>query len=300
MITPSQRRVMSFTLWFDHGRRTMAPAALAALALALVGCSLPATAPAIAPPSVGAANATTVRATLSAPPRRLRAEIVARLPHDRDAFTQGLLIHRGQMYESTGIEGQSQVRHVELDTGHVLASAAFDRREFGEGLAVWNGELIGLTWTDGVARRWRISDLVPAGTFRYEGQGWGLTADRTHLIQSDGSANLVFRNPATFAVERTITVRSAGRAVTRLNELEFVGGRIWANIWMTPWIAVIDPADGRVTDMIDLSPLVAEVGADNYDAVANGIAFDAVNRRLYVTGKLWPTLFQIHVPELGL
>jgi glutamine cyclotransferase len=288
---------MAFTSWFDHGRRS---ALAAAAALALVGCAPADAVSASTAPTASPVETPTVRATLSAPPRRLLVEVATRLPHDRSAFTQGLLIHRGQMYESTGLEGQSQVRHVELDTGRVLASAPFDRREFGEGLTVWDGELIALTWTDGVARRWRIGDLAPAGTYRYEGQGWGLTADRTHLIQSNGSANLVFRNPDTFAIERTLTVRAAGRAVTRLNELEYIDGRIWANIWMTPWIAVIDPADGRVTDMVDLSPLVAEVGADNYDAVANGIAWDAVNRRLYVTGKLWPTLFQIHVPALGI
>lgn len=231
-------------------------------------------------------------------PQIVSVEIVARYPHDPRAFTQGLLVHQGQLYETTGLEGRSELRRIELSTGRVLASARFPAREFGEGLASWNDELIGLTWTSGVAHRWRLSDFTSVGSYRYEGEGWGLTADTSHLIQSNGSSTLVFRDPQDFSAQRRLWVTAGGEPVDRLNELEYIDGRIWANVWMTPWIAVIDPSDGHVTHMIDLSPLIREAAARDMDAVANGIAWDAANRRLFVTGKLWPILFEIRVPQL--
>ncbi|QJQ33326.1 glutaminyl-peptide cyclotransferase [Sphingomonas lacunae] len=232
------------------------------------------------------------------PIHRFTAEIINRYPHDPRAFTQGLLVHEGQLHESTGGEGRSDIRKVDLTTGHVLARARFDSREFGEGLAVWQDELVALTWTSGVARRWRLSDLTPTGVFRYQGEGWGLTSDGVNLIQSDGSATLYFRDPETFAVRRSITVTLAGRPLERLNELEFINGLVWANVWMSRDIALINPADGRVVAMLDLTQLVQEVGQRDLDAVANGIAWDADARRLFVTGKLWPTLFEIGLPPL--
>lgn len=275
---------------FGHGRWLVRSTLL--VAAALLGACTTAT--------PGVTNTSGEGQTSDAQPVTVPIEIVARYAHDRQAFTQGLLIHQGQLFESTGLEGRSEVRRVDLASGQVLARRPFPRRQFGEGLAAWRDQLVGLTWMDGTAHRWRVSDLAPIGSSTYEGEGWGLTTAGGQLVQSNGSAILTFRNPETFAVERQLTVRSGGRPLDRLNELEFVDGRIWANVWMTPWIAVIDPADGRVTHMIDLGPLVAEAGTHDLDAVANGIAWDAANRRLYVTGKLWPTLYRISVPALGI
>lgn len=270
---------------------TMACAA-AFLALAMLACTPVAGdqgSPAVASPLTDIA---------SAEPRLVRAEIIARFPHDPDAFTQGLLVDDGVMYESTGREGHSDVRRVEISSGRVLARQAIDSRQFGEGLARWRDRLISLTWTDGIAWQWQLPEISPRGSFRYEGEGWGLTASDRQLIQSDGSATLTFRNPETFAAERTITVHAGTRRFARLNELEYINGRIWANIWMTPYIAVIDPADGRVTHMVDARDLVAEVRVNDGDAVLNGIAYDQAKNRLYVTGKLWPTLYEIRMPTI--
>lgn len=266
----------------------------AGLAFALAACSPNATGPVS---TDAAPHATSTAAT---PPPLVPVDIIARTPHDSSAFTQGLLVDNGVMYESTGRETRSEVRRVDIATGRPLARTAIDPAQFGEGLARWGDHLISLTWTDGVAHRWQLPGLTAIpGDFRYTGEGWGLTASDTQLIQSDGSATLSFRNPQTFAVERTIAVHAGDRPVARLNELEYIDGRIWANIWMTPFIAVIDPADGRVTHLLDLRPLVAEVDGNDGDAVLNGIAYDRATSRLYLTGKLWPTLFEIRRPALN-
>jgi len=266
-----------------------AKTALALLGLALLlACA----------PTAGSDPATATAAPVVDAPPVLPIQIVARYPHDPRAFTEGLLFHDGHLYESTGQEGESEVRRVSLATGRPDIRVPINRRQFGEGLALWRDQLISLTWTDGVAWRWQLPGITPVGQSRYDGQGWGLAANDRHLIQSNGSAWLAFRDPDSFAVERLLRVHAAGRPVDQLNELEVIDGRIWANIWMTDRIAIIDPADGRVTAYVDLSPLVHEVAADDYDAVANGIAYDAASGRLFVTGKLWPTLFEIRVPAL--
>lgn len=282
---------MALTRHPREGRRwrTLLCAALLPLALASCTAARAVTGPAQAASPSGESAPT-------GPVQRIQAEVLNRYPHDPQAFTQGLLVHDGTLYESTGLEGQSEIRRVDLVTGRVLDRASFDAREFGEGLAVWQDELIGLTWTSGVARRWRLRDFAPAGLWRYEGQGWGLTSDGEQIIQSDGSARLHFRDPQTFALRRSITVTLSGRPLDRLNELEFIDGLVWANIWMSPQIALINPADGRVVALMDLTILARESGARDLDAVANGIAWDASARRLFVTGKLWPTLFEISVP----
>ena len=160
----------------------------------------------------------------------------------------------------------------------------------------WKGEAISLTWHDGIAHRWTAATLKPLGTMRYSGEGWGLTSDATSLIRSDGSATLTFHDPATMKVRRAVTVTFAGRALDQINELEMVDGQILANVWHQPFIVAIDPRSGVVTRVIDLRAIVAEVGARDPEAVANGIAWDGKARRLFVTGPRWPTMFEIRLP----
>lgn len=224
------------------------------------------------------------------------ATVVARFPHDRTAFTEGLFWADGDLYESTGLEGHSDIRRVHLADGKVLARTVLPPDLFGEGIAPYRGEIVSMTWRTGVGFRWTRATLTRTGTFRYPGEGWGLAETPEGLVQSDGSAVLRFRDPATFAETRTIAVTLAdGTPVVNLNEVEWVKGEILANIWETATIARIDPATGRVKALIDLRPLRDAVGASGTDAVLNGIAYDAKGDRLFVTGKLWPTLFQIRL-----
>lgn len=224
-------------------------------------------------------------------------EVVARHPHDPAAFTQGLIWHDGHLYESTGREGTSEIRRVTLD-GRVVARAAIPPAQFGEGLALSpRGELVSLTWRNGVAYRWNARTLKRLGRFRYGGEGWGLTATADALILSDGSATLRFLDPATFAERRRVEVSLSGAPVDQLNELEMVDGTLYANVWHSGGIARIDPATGRITGLIDLRPLAAELKLKDPEAVLNGIAWDAAGKRLFVTGKLWPTLFEVRVVE---
>lgn len=232
-------------------------------------------------------------AAADASPTIYDAQIVARYPHDPEAFTQGLLWHDGHLYESTGLEGQSQVRRVELATGKVLAARDIPADHFGEGLALWEDELVSLTWRDGRIHRWALDSLEPLRSTPYPYEGWGLTAlDRT-LVASDGSATLRFLEPATYDLQREITVTLNGRPVPRINELEAVDGLIWANQWYSAVIVGIDPADGAIRKIVDLSPLVQEIAAADPGAVLNGIAYDPEGKRWFVTGKLWPTLFEV-------
>ena len=256
-------------------------AALALCAPLVAALPIRAQAPAAAP-----AGARTARAPVIVP------RVVARFPHDRAAFTEGLIWHDGHLYESVGQTGRSDVRRVELATGRVLARAAIPATQFGEGLAAWKGTLVSLTWHDGVAHRW-TSALKPLGTLRYRGEGWGLASDSRGFVRSDGSDTLTFHDPRTLAETRRLRVTLNGRPVTQINELEVVDGAILANVWHTPYLLRIDPASGRVTALIDLSALVAELGLSDPEAVANGIAWDAQRRRLFVTGKNWPTLYEI-------
>jgi len=204
--------------------------------------------------------------------------------------------HDGAMYESVGLEGRSDVRRVDLASGKVTQRAVIPPAQFGEGLAAYKDQLVSLTWHDGVAHLWSARTLKSLGTARYSGEGWGLTSDGRSLIRSDGSATLTFHHPVSLAEQRRVSVTLRGRAVTQLNELEWVDGQVLANVWHTPFLLRIDPATGIVSAIIDLRSIVAEVAATNPEAVANGIAWDKTKRRLFVTGKLWPTLFEIALP----
>ena len=216
-------------------------------------------------------------------------------PHDSNAFCQGLTIAGGQMYEGTGREGQSTLRRVDLATGRVLQQHAIDRRQFGEGIAVMGDRIYQLTWKARTCYVYDRETFREQGRFRYEGQGWGLTHDGTHLIMSDGSSRLRFLDPQTFEVVRQVWVRSSGRAVTNLNELEFVEGEVFANVWRKDRIARIDPETGDVTSWIDLSTLYPARQRRSADHVLNGIAYDAEAKRLFVTGKNWPKLYEIQL-----
>ena len=260
------------------------------LALAAFGIALPLTAQyASAPVAVEEAYTG---------PTVYAVDVVARFPHDSDAFTQGLLWHDGALIESTGRVGQSRVRRVALDNGQVLIDRLIPSDQFGEGIALWGDEFISLTWLDRVVHRWQADDLAPVTSideFPYE--GWGLTTSPEGLIHSDGSATLRILDPQTLEVRRSVEVTLRDRPLRRLNELELIDGLVYANVFETPWIVAIDPADGKVRKLIDLRPLVREVGATRNGAVLNGIAWDASERRLFVTGKLWPTLFEIRLVE---
>ncbi len=221
--------------------------------------------------------------------------IVHTYPHDARAFTQGLLFVDGHLYESTGLYGRSSLRMVDLETGRVLQSVAVPSQYFAEGLAAWGSTLIQLTWQAHVAFVYDRFSFRLLKTLHFDGEGWGLTQDGRHLILSDGSATLKFLDPATLRVVREIQVADNGAPVTQLNELEYVRGEIYANIWHSDRIARISPETGRVLGWIDLTGLLPAGSVTDPEAVLNGIAYDAAHDRLFVTGKLWPELFEIKV-----
>jgi glutaminyl-peptide cyclotransferase len=245
------------------------PAAIAALAWFLVGAQAP------------------------APVQMQGYQVVATYPHDPRAYTQGLFIRDGQLYESTGREGQSTIRIVRLKDGKVLKSAALPPDQFGEGSTDWGNEIVSLTWTDGIGYRWDRKTLKRKGSFRYGGEGWGLTHDGKRLILSDGTPTLRFVDPRTFAETGRVRVTLDGKPLAQLNEIEWVEGEVYANIWQTDYVARIDPVTGRVKALIDLAALDGGPNEDGVDNVLNGIAYDAKAKRLFVTGKNWSRLFEI-------
>lgn len=222
-------------------------------------------------------------------------QVVHSYPRDHNAFTQGLIYLDGHLYESTGLKGQSSLRMEDLETGKILQFSALPADYFGEGLTNWGSNLIQLTWQNHVALVYDRFSFRQIRTFPYAGEGWGLTEDGKDLILSDGSATLHFLDPATFREVRRITVKSAGKPVVKLNELEYIKGEIYANIWYSDRIARISPATGNVLGWVDLSGLLSPADRGSADAVLNGIAYDAQHDRLFVTGKLWPKIFEIRV-----
>ena len=222
--------------------------------------------------------------------------VVNEYPHDADAFTQGLAFVDGVLYESTGLYGQSSVRRVDLASGRVLRAQALSPNLYAEGLTVALGRLYQLTWHAGIVFVRDREKLLQTGLFRYEGEGWGLAWDGARLVMSDGSDVLRFLDPESFAVTGTISVHDEGTAVRRLNELEIIGGLVYANVWQTTRIARIDPSDGRVLDWIELAALVPPASDVATPDVANGIAHDAATGHLLVTGKRWSLLYELEVP----
>ena len=232
-----------------------------------------------------------------APPRVVNYtyEVVNTWPHDPQAFTQGLVYYQGYLYESTGLNGASSLRKVDLQTGQVLNKVDVSSEFFAEGLAIHNGRAIQLTW---VTKQGFVYDLLSFGllrTFAYQGEGWGLTQDGHSLIMSDGTDQIKFLNPDTFQVERSIQVLDGAVPVTRLNELEYIDGEVFANIWLTDNIVRINPQTGKITGWIDLTGLLSAEDRRAPVDVLNGIAYDSLHGRLLVTGKLWPKLFEIRL-----
>ena len=230
-----------------------------------------------------------------------RFKTVRSWPHDPGAFTQGLDFHDGRLYEGTGVEGQSTLREVTLETGAVVRKVDLPQNVFGEGITVLGDRIYQVTWTSGKGFVYDLRTFRLVREFPYEGQGWGLTNDGTSLILSDGSATLRFLDPTTFAVQRTITVRDGTRDVAKLNELEMVNGEIWANVWETSSLLRINPATGAVIGWVNLEGVFTESDRRRYLKpgqqvdVLNGIAYDEAANRLVVTGKWWPRLYEITV-----
>lgn len=246
--------------------------------------------------ALGGAIGLTVCAQQRAPagPVLWTARVVASYPHDPAAFTQGLVVHDGQLYESTGQYGHSSVRRVDLQSGRVEQAVPLNFTYFGEGLTILGERIYQLTWKSQTAFVYDRQSFELLDTKSYRGEGWGLTHDGESLIVSDGSATLTYYDPATFAIERTIDVVGPDGPVRLLNELEFIDGEIWANIWYDDRVVRIEPDGGTVLGWIDLSHLLPRAQRGR-DAVLNGIAYDADSERLFVTGKNWPLLFEIEL-----
>ena len=221
--------------------------------------------------------------------------VVRIYPHDPDAFTQGLLFHDGFLFESTGRNGKSSVRKVRLETGAVVQRRDVAAMYFAEGLALSGTRLVQLTWQTNIGFVYDVATFAPQGSFNYTGEGWGLTTDRSRLIMSDGTPQLRFLDPTTLMTTGTVTVKESGEPVRNLNELEMIGSDLFANVWTTDRIVRIDPKSGAVTAHLDLDRLRSQLPTDREIDVLNGIAYDAEGKRVFVTGKLWPSLFEIKV-----
>lgn len=220
------------------------------------------------------------------------AKVVKAYPHDPKAFTQGLEYYDGHLYESTGRMGESSLREATLETGAILRRVKLPPEYFGEGLTIFHGKVFQLTWLSKVGFIYDRRSFRKLGEFHYQSEGWGLTHDDTSLILSDGTNKLQFIDPASFAVTKTIEVYAGDEAVTNLNELEYINGEIFSNVWHSSRIARINPHSGRVLAWIDLTPLVAREEHDSED-VLNGIAYDGKDGRLFVTGKRWSEIIEI-------
>lgn len=227
-------------------------------------------------------------------------KVLAEYPHDTGAYTQGFLWHDGSFYEGTGQNGRSELRRVEPATGRVLQSVKLDRQYFGEGITLLDGRIYQLTWVSGRAFVYDADDFRQIRSFSYDGEGWGLTTDGSMLYMSDGSENIYVRDPQSFEIVRSFRVTSSGLSVNKLNELEWIDGKIWANrySYIDEQIFVIDPADGTVCGVIDLAGLQSEAdsGLPGTD-VLNGIAYDSSTGDIYVTGKNWNKVYRIALEE---
>jgi len=253
--------------------------ALAVLALlALVGCTR-------TPPEPPA-------------PKHYNYEVVATYPHDPGAFTQGLVFLNNRLFESTGLNGQSTLREDNLETGKVLRQVTVPAEYFAEGLAIIGNKAYQLTWQNHKGFVYDLETFKLEKEFYYDGEGWGLATDGKSLILSDGTSQIRFLDPATFKVQRTITVTLRGHGLKDLNELEYIKGEIYANVWQTPAVVRIDPATGYVTGMIDFSGLLKPSDVQPDTDVLNGIAYDAAHDRLFVTGKKWPKLFEVNLHQI--
>ena len=228
--------------------------------------------------------------------KEYKLEVVAEYPHDTGSYTQGLFFHDGQMYESTGLHGKSTFRKVDVETGEALEKMNFDKKYFVEGSVIWNGNLYILTWESRVAFVYDAETLEYKSSWKYPREGWGITTDGKHLIASDGTANLYFMDE-NFAQKKKVLVTIEDRPVRFLNELEYIDGKIWANIYTADEIVIIDPKDGKIEGVIDCRGLLPR---DLYTAetdVLNGIAYNPEEGKIYLTGKNWPKLYEVRLVE---
>jgi glutamine cyclotransferase len=230
-----------------------------------------------------------------ASPPEYTFKVIHAFPHDSSAFTQGLVYHNGFLYEGTGLEGRSSLRKIRLETGEVLQKVDLAPAYFGEGIAILNNRVFQLTWQSETGFVYDLNTFGALRQFSYSGEGWGLTTNGRELFMSDGTAEIRVLDGATLHEKRRFKVRDGNTPITQLNELEFVEGEIYANIWQTDRIARISPATGRVVGWIDLKGLLSPVFKLEPGAVLNGIAYDTEHKRLFVTGKLWPSLFEIQL-----
>ena len=226
----------------------------------------------------------------------LRPEVLAEVPHDPSAFTQGLELHEGTLYEGTGLEGRSQLRVLDPATGEVQRAESLPGQLFGEGIAVAGDRIWQLTWQDGVVLEWDRTTLTLRQQLPLDGEGWGLCNDGTRLVRSDGTDRLRFHDPVTFAETGSVTVTIDGEPVTQLNELECVDGQVWANVWPSDVLIRVDPASGQVTAAVDAAGLLDPEQRANADAVLNGIAALG-NDEYLLSGKLWPVSFRVRFVE---
>lgn len=224
--------------------------------------------------------------------KEYRLEVVAEYPHDTGSYTQGLFFHDGQMYESTGLHGKSTFRKVDVETGEALEKLNFDKKYFVEGSVIWNGNLYILTWESRVAFIYDAETLEYKSSWKYPREGWGITTDGKHLIASDGTANLYFMDE-NFAQKKKVLVTIEDRPVRFLNELEYIDGKIWANVYTADEIVIIDPKDGRVEGVIDCRGLLPKELRTPDTDVLNGIAYDEKTGKIYLTGKNWPKIYEI-------
>lgn len=249
----------------------------------------------------GAAEATppaTPHQEADATPVHYTYTVVNSWPHDPAAFTQGLVFYEGNLLESTGLNGESTLRTVELNTGHVQKSVSLSSEYFAEGLTVIGTHAYQITWQNHQGFVYDAKTFQRERAFTYEGEGWGLTTDGQDLVLSDGTDQIRFIDPATFQVKRTVHVTFAGKPVVRINELEWIKGEIFANVWLTNAIIRIDPATGTVRGVIDFSNLLPPDQRQPGTDVLNGIAYDPAGDRLLVTGKRWPKIFEVRLIEM--
>jgi glutamine cyclotransferase len=237
--------------------------------------------------------AQSARGTRAARPPEYTFEIVQSFPHDPNAFTQGLAFRDGFLYEGTGLNGRSSLRKVRLDSGEVVQQTDLSPEFFGEGIALLNNEVVELTWQSHTGFVYDLSDFHLLRKFSYPGEGWGLTSNGRDFFMSDGTADIRVLDGDSLKEKRRFTVHDGDAPIDQLNELEFVDGEIFANVWQTDRIVRISPQDGRVVGWIDLQGLLSPIYRLSPDAVLNGIAYDSIRKRLFVTGKLWPKIFEI-------
>lgn len=237
-------------------------------------------------------------ATPSDAPKTVGYSILATYPHDTSSFTQGLLIYKGDLYEGTGLEGKSKLMKVELKTGKALQQISLDPKYFGEGVTILNDTVYQLTWRNKVVFVYTLKDFKKVKEFTIDTEGWGLTTDGKELIASDGGSNLYYYDPATFRLLRTQTITEGGSLSYNLNELEYINGFIYANQYQAPYIFKIDPGSGTIVGKVDLSDIWNRVKNIDPEAdVPNGIAYDATTKKIYITGKLWPELYEVQFSQ---